>query len=242
MTAIDWSTLFYIQWSWAFALSVLNILFIDLVLSGDNAVVIAMAVRNLPREQRRKGILLGTGAAVLLRIVLACFVTFLLDIQFVKLVGGMLILWIAMKLLLEGEPDKAHGKEATNLWQAVQIILIADATMSLDNVLAVAGAANNDLFLLIFGLAMSIPIVIFSSNILSNLMERFPVIALLGGAVLGRVGGEMIIHDQWVFQWLQPPKSVDYAFQAFCTVGVVVVAKLWIKWKNTQPVSRADGG
>ncbi|MDQ5985292.1 MAG: hypothetical protein CSYNP_01000 [Syntrophus sp. SKADARSKE-3] len=230
MLNLDWPALFHIEWSLAFFLSILNILFIDLILSGDNAVVIAMAVRNLPKEQRRKGIMLGTGAAVLLRIVLACFVILLLDLKFVKLAGGIVILWIAIKLLIEGEPGEGQGKEAANLWQAIQIILIADVSMSLDNVLAVAGAAGGDLFLLIFGLAMSIPIVVFSSSILSNLMERFPVITLIGGAVLGRVGGEMIMNDAVIIKWLHPSSAVDYAFQVFCAVGVVIAAKLWMKW------------
>jgi YjbE family integral membrane protein len=189
-----------------------------------------MAVRNLPKGQRRKGIIFGTGVAVLLRIILAVFVAMILDMRFVKLIGGILILWIAVKLLIEGEPDEAHGKEAGNLWQAIQIILIADITMSLDNVLAVAGAANNDLFLLIFGLAMSIPIVMFTSDILSKLMERFPVIIIIGGAILGKVGGEMILHDALVYNRLHPSMAIDYAFQAFCAVGVVIAAKLWMKW------------
>jgi YjbE family integral membrane protein len=215
--------------NWAFFLGILNIVVIDLILAGDNAVVIAMAVRSLPRRQRRWGIMLGAGAAVVLRVVLTFFVAQLLEISFIKLAGGVLIAWIAVKLFLEGAPEQAD-KEARTLWAAMQLIVIADVTMSTDNVLAVAGASHGNLFLLIFGLALSIPFVVFTSNLLSMLMDRYPIIIYLGAAVLGRVAGEMIFTDPWVASRLGMPAWFNYTMEAVFAVGVIVVGKLWIRF------------
>lgn len=214
---------------WAFFLGVLNIVIIDIILAGDNAVVIAMAVRSLPRKQRRWGILLGSGAAVLLRVVLTFFVAQLLEVSFIKLAGGVLIAWIAVKLFLEGAPEQ-EDREARTLWRAMQLIVVADITMSTDNVLAVAGASHGNLFLLIFGLALSIPFVVFTSNLLAMLMDRYPIIIYLGAAVLGRVAGEMIFTDPAVVRWLQMPTWFNYSMEALFAVGVIVVGKLWIKF------------
>ncbi len=214
---------------WAFFLGIVNIVIIDLILAGDNAVVIAMAVRSLPRSQRRWGIFLGSGAAVLLRVVLTFFVAQLLEVSFIKLAGGVLIAWIAVKLFLEGAPEQ-QDKEAKSLWQAMQLIVIADITMSTDNVLAVAGASHGNFFLLIFGLALSIPFVVFTSNLLSMLMDRYPIIIYIGAAVLGRVAGEMIFTDPWVARLLQMPAWFNYAMEAVFAAGVIVVGKLWIRF------------
>ena len=214
---------------WAFFLGILNIVIIDLILAGDNAVVIAMAVRSLPRKQRRWGIMLGAGAAVVLRVVLTFFVAQLLEVSFIKLAGGVLIAWIAVKLFLEGAPEQGD-REARTLWQAMRLIVIADITMSTDNVLAVAGASRGNLFLLIFGLALSIPFVVFTSNLLSILMDRYPIIIYLGAAVLGKVAGEMIFTDPAVVGWLQLPTWFNYAMEAVFAVGVIAVGKLWIRF------------
>lgn len=214
---------------WAFFLGIINIVIIDLILAGDNAVVIAMAVRSLPRAQRRWGIMLGAGAAVVLRVVLTFFVAQLLEISFIKLAGGVLITWIAVKLFLEGAPEQ-EDRQARTLWQAMRLIVIADITMSTDNVLAVAGASHGNLFLLIFGLALSIPFVVFTSNLLAMLMDRYPIIIYLGAAVLGRVAGEMIFTDPVVVRWLQLPTWFNYTMEAVFAVGVIVVGKLWIKF------------
>jgi YjbE family integral membrane protein len=238
--SFDWATLFHVEWNLTFFLALLNITFINLILSGDNAVVIAMAVRNLPKAQRMKGIAFGTGAAVVLRVILTYFVALLLEIHFVKLVGGALILWIAVKLFMEADDGGDGERKATNIWQAMEIILIADLTMSLDNVLAVAGAAGGNLFLLIFGLCMSIPIVICTSNLLSILMDRYPMIILVGGAVLGRVGGEMIMTDPFIERWLHPSQTSAYVVQGACTVGVIVVGKFWMKWKIAKAEREAE--
>ncbi len=224
---------------WAFFLGILNIVIIDLILAGDNAVVIAMAVRSLPRRQRKWGIFLGAGAAVVLRVALTFFVAQLLEISFVKLAGGVLIAWIAVKLFLEGAPEQTD-KEARTLLQAMWLIVIADITMSTDNVLAVAGASHGNLFLLIFGLTLSIPFVVFTSNLLAMLMDRYPIIIYLGAAVLGRVAGEMIFSDPAMVCWLQMPTWFNYVMEAVFAAGVIVVGKLWIRYVFHQ-AEKAEG-
>ena len=219
-----------------FLSALISIVIIDLILAGDNAVIIAMAVRSLPAEQRKKGILFGAGAAVLLRVFATFFVSQLLLINFIKLVGGLLILWIAVKLFIEGVPEEGIEREATTIAQAVKLIVIADITMSIDNMLAVGGASHGNMFLLLFGLGLSIPLVVFTSNLLSMLMDRYPIIIYLGAAVLGRVGGEMIMTDPIVVSYLEPGKTVQYVVEATLAVGVIVVGKLWMKW-----VTRSEG-
>jgi len=146
-----------------------------------------------------------------------------------------------VKLFLEADDGGGAGKEASTLWQAMQIILIADVTMSLDNVLAVAGAAEGNLFLLIFGLCMSIPIVVYTSNLLSILMDRYPLIIVVGGAVLGRVGGQMIMTDPYVLGRFAPGAALEYGVQGLCTVGVVVTGKLWMRWRVAKAEREAEG-
>ncbi|AEB08400.1 TerC family protein [Desulfobacca acetoxidans] len=222
---------------WKFFAGILNIVIIDIILAGDNAVVIAMAVRSLPRRQRQWGIILGAGAAVLLRVVLTFFVAKLLTVEFIKLAGGALIAWIAVKLFVEGAPEQAD-KEAKTLIQAMWLIVVADITMSTDNVLAVAGASHGNLFLLLFGLALSIPFVVFTSNLLSMLMDRYPIIIYLGAAILGRVAAEMIFTDPLVESWLMPPTWFRYAMEALFALGVIVVGKLWL-WYSFRKAEKA---
>ncbi len=164
---MDWGSVFDISFNASFLTAVLSIILIDLVLAGDNAVVIAMAVRNLAPDQRKRGILLGAGAAVSLRIIATFFVSQLLNITLVKLAGGAAILWIGVKLFVDGMPDDGAKREARTLWQAVKLIVIADITLSIDNMLAVGGASHGNLFLLLFGLTVSVPFVVFTSNFLS---------------------------------------------------------------------------
>jgi YjbE family integral membrane protein len=227
---LDLGWLGTISFDWQFVSGFLSIVVIDLILAGDNAVVIAMAVRSLPQEQRKKGILFGAGAAVLLRVVLTFFIAQLLQINYIKLVGGLLILWIAVKLFVEGVPEEGMRKEATTIFQVIKIIVIADITMSTDNMLAVAGASHGNLFLLLFGLGLSIPLIVFTSNLLSMLMDRYPVIIYLGAAILGKVGGEMIMTDPVVVNFLAPTHVFQYAVEATLAVGVIVVGKLWMRW------------
>ena len=225
-----------ISFDWQFFSALSSIVIIDLILAGDNAVVIAMAVRSLPHEQRKKGIFYGAGAAVLLRVIATFFVSQLLTISFIKLIGGILILWIAVKLFMEGVPEDKMNKEAATISQAIKIIVVADITMATDNMLAVGGASHGNLFLLIFGLGLSIPLVVFTSNLLSILMDKYPLIIYIGAAVLGKVGGEMIITDPFTVNILNPGKLLIYSVEAVFAVGVIIAGKLWMKWK----ISRAE--
>lgn len=228
---MDLGALGEITFDLKFLTGFLSIVLIDLVLAGDNAVVIAMAVRSLPRAQRKRGIFFGAGAAVLLRVIATFFVSQLLEINFIKLAGGALITWIAIKLFMEGAPEKAVEKEATSIAQAVKIIVIADITMATDNMLAVAGVSHGNLFLLLFGLGLSIPLVVLTSNLLSVLMDKYPVIIYIGAAVLGRVGGEMIITDPVTVKLLGPGKALKYSVEVLFAVGVIFAGKLWMKRK-----------
>jgi YjbE family integral membrane protein len=225
---MDWAAWGLNRLDWLFFARALNIIVINLILSGDNAVVIAMAVRSLPRRQRRWGIALGAGAAVVLRVALTFFVAQLLGIQYLKLAGGALITWIAVKLFIKGTVEQ-QDQEVASLLSAMWLILVADLTMSTDNVLAVAGASHGSLVLLTFGLVLSIPFVVFTSNLLSMLMDRYPLIIYLGSAVLGRVAGEMIFTDPAVVRWLNPSPWLGYAMEALFAVMVIVVGKLWLR-------------
>jgi YjbE family integral membrane protein len=210
----------------AFFLSVLSIIMIDLVLAGDNAVVIAMAVRHLPARQRRKGILLGAGAAVALRVVATFFVAQLLRISLVKLAGGAAVLWIAVHLFTEESEDGDTDTTAQSLWHAVRLIVVADISLSIDNMLAVGGASHGNIFLLVFGLIVSVPFVVLASNLLSTLMTRFPVIVVAGAALLGKVAAEMMLGDPWVERVLPLGQMPMLTLEACGAAGVVIAGKL----------------
>jgi YjbE family integral membrane protein len=211
---------------WAFMPSLISIIIINLILSGDNAVVIAMAVRILPKQQRTKGIIYGSAGAVLFRVVFTFFIAELLVMSYVKLIGGIVILWIAIKLFTEDEEVIEGRKQAATLWHAVRIIFIADVTMALDNMLAVGAASHGNFFLLLFGLGLSIPLVIFTSSLLSKLIDRFSIIVYLGAAVLGKIGGEMIMTDHIIDRILQPNDTLIYTVEAFWAVGVIIIGRL----------------
>jgi len=228
---MDFGSFGHFEFTWHFISSFLMIVLIDLVLAGDNAVVIAMAVRNLPPRQRKIGIMMGAGGAIVLRVVLTIVVAQLLGIKGLKLIGGLLIMWIALKLFIEGAPEEGLKKEPTTIWQAMTTIVIADIVMSLDNMLAVAGASHGNNFLIIFGLVLSIPFIVFTSNLLSMLMDRYPIIIYLGAMVLGKVAGEMVITDPYVQSFLHTGKVTQYVVEAVGAVSVVVVGKLWMKMK-----------
>jgi YjbE family integral membrane protein len=178
-----------------FWIGLLKIIWINIILSGDNAVVIALAARSLPPQQQRKAVFLGSAAAVVLRIALTVVAAKLLQLSFLQVVGGLLLLWIGVQLLSEEEDGEGESKEYGSLMAAVRTILIADLVMSLDNVIAVAAAAKGSMLLLILGLAISIPLVIFGSTLMIRLMERFPIIITLGAGLIGWVGGETIVSD-----------------------------------------------
>ncbi len=178
-----------------FWLGLLKIIWINIILSGDNAVVIALAARALPPVQQQRAVMFGSGAAVVLRIVLTVVAAKLLAMPYLQIVGGLLLLWIGVQLLIEEEDAEQEHKGSANLLTAIRTILIADLVMSLDNVIAVAAAAQGDMVLLILGLALSIPMVIFGSTLMIKLMERYPIIILLGAALIGWVGGETMVGD-----------------------------------------------
>lgn len=214
--------------TWTFLSDLLDIIAINLILSGDNAVLIAMAIRWLRPDLRRKGFILGAGAAVVLRIVLTFSISQVLAIPFVKLAGGTVLLWVAVKLFTQGFPG-AEEREAATLLQAIRIMLIADLTMSLDNVIAVAGASNGNFPLLVLGLGTSIPIVIFTSGLISMLMDRYPLIIYIGAAILGRVGAEMIATDVLITRYVKPPALALYGFEILCAVGVIIAGRIHLK-------------
>mgnify|MGYP000863689020 CR=1 FL=1 len=230
---MDLGMLGTINLDWEFFSSLFSIILINVVLSGDNAVVIAMAVRSLPRAQRQRGILIGAAGAVLLRIILTFFVARFLQTPYLKLVGGLLILWLAVKLFVDVNPENDDDKEANTVWQALKIIVIADITMSLDNMLGVGAASKGNLFLLIFGLTTSIPIMIFTSNLLSMLMDKYPIIITVGAALLGKVGAEMVITDSVMAPMMPDSAMFGYLMEAIGAVGVIVIGKIW-GWKVQQ--------
>lgn len=180
--------------------SIVEIIVINVLLSGDNAVVIALACRSLPPEQRKWGIMLGAGAAVVLRVLFTLVVVQLLALPYLKLIGGLLLLWIAVKLVVD-ETDHAKVKASGSIWNAVQTIAIADAVMSLDNVVAIAAAAKGSMPLIIFGLVISIPLVVFGSTMLLKLIERFPVLVWAGAGLLGWVAGDITSDDPELAGW-----------------------------------------
>lgn len=181
--------------------ALLQIIGINIVLSGDNAVVIAMACRSLPPERQKWGIFLGAAAAIVLRIFFTVFIVYLLQIPYLKIAGGLLLFWIGYQLMTDhGEEDEV--KAATSLWSAVRIVLVADAVMSLDNVIAVAAAAQGSLTLLILGLLISVPLVIYGATILIKLLNRYPIIVPAGAALIGYVAGEVIVDDPTVKAWV----------------------------------------
>ena len=216
----------------------MNIIFINLILSGDNAVLIAMAVRNLPKNQRKKGHDSGNGCSSPFADRSDLFVALLLKVSFLKLIGGLLIFWIAIKLFTDAEEDEGL-KQPTTLMKAIQIILVADLTMSLDNVLAVAGAAGDHVILLVFGLLISIPMVIFTAQLLSTMMDRYPVIIIIGAAILGRVSAEMILTDPAVASWFHPSAVVEYFIQGLFMLSVVLIGKYLLKLRGHQEKKHA---
>ena len=216
----------------AFWIGLGKIIWVNLLLSGDNAVVIALAARSLPPKQQKAAVFWGAGAAVAMRVVLTIFAVALLTLPWLKIVGGVLLLWIGVKLLVpeEGEEDIASSD---NLWQAIKTILIADLVMSLDNVLAVAAAADSaapsadmaamKYTLLVLGLAISIPIVIFGSTLMLKLMERWPVIITLGGALLGWIAGEMMVTDPAIDAWVEHNAAWLETWRVAAILGAVIV-------------------
>jgi len=214
----------------ASSVAIFQIIWIDLLLSGDNAIVIALACRSLPPHLRTWGIVLGSGVAILLRIIFAAIITILLGIPFLKVAGGLLLLWIAVKLA-RGEAAEERSIAASNkLYRAVWTIAIADAVMSLDNVVAIAAVSRGDIWLFGFGLALSIPLIMVGSQIIMKLIEKFPVIVWAGAALLGWIAGEMIATDSLVVDWFDIEAHSNPAFVMAAIGAVLVVAfGYWLK-------------
>ena len=208
----------------------LQIVLIDLVLAGDNALVIALAVRSLPPREQFWGRMWGTGGAVGLRLLFVALVSMLLSIPFLRLVGGLMLVWIAVKLVRPSDSEEEHARPGASLREAIRIIIIADVAMSLDNVIAIAGAAKGDLKLVVFGLLLSIPLVVWGSGLLAKLMNRFRWIIWLGGGVLGYVAGEMILKDPWVIA--QAGHSWENLHRVLPLALGTLIALLGWRWEN----------
>ena len=214
----------------------LRIVFIDLALAGDNAVVIALAVRSLPAREQFLGRVFGTLGAVVLRVVFVFVVTQLLRVPFLQLVCGLLLIWIAVKLVRPGHTEDGGVRSGSTLKEAIGVIILADVVMSLDNVIAIAAAAQGDLVLVIFGLLLSIPLVVWGSGILARLMNRFPLIIWLGGGVLGFVAVDLILRDGWVAAFLGGRlAAVHHSAPYFCGTVIAALGWWWSKRRGPAP-------
>jgi len=215
-----------------FWVAVGQIILIDILLGGDNAVVIALACRQLPPAQRTKGILWGTAGAIILRVILIAFALTLLQVPYLKLVGALLLLWIGVKLLMpEHEDEHSNIQASDKLWGAVKTVIVADLVMSVDNVIAIAGAAQgageeHQLALVIFGLLVSIPIIVWGSQLVLKLMDRFPIIITVGGMLLGWIAGTMAHTDPAVVNYLPQDKAWNYAMGIAGALLVLIVGKV----------------
>jgi YjbE family integral membrane protein len=211
-----------------------SIILANILLSGDNAVVIALAARGLPQRLQKPAILFGSLAAIAMRIVLTLVAVQMLGLPYLKLVGGALLLWIGAGLLVEDEGPGHHRAPAAGVGSAVRTILVADLVMSLDNVLAVAAAAQGDTTLLVIGLAISVPLIVFGSTLLLRVMERFPIIVIAGAALLGWLGGEMMLTDPVLGRWVgtMPESTVTAAGVAGAVL--VVVAGKWMQRRQAR--------
>jgi YjbE family integral membrane protein len=209
----------------ALLLQGLEIIWINILLSGDNAVVIALACRTLPERERRWGILIGSAVAVALRVIFAFLVVELLTFPLVKLIGGLLLFWIAVKLLIVDTDGNKELRHATTIWMAVRIIAIADAIMSLDNVIAIAAAAAGSPLLIVFGLAVSVPLIIFGSTLLLSVLDRFPALVWVGAGLLGWVAAELMISDPVWHDWIEAhSKSVGHVIETWAPpAGAILV-------------------
>lgn len=203
---------------------------IDILLGGDNAVVIALACRNLPPQQRKLGILYGTAGAIVLRVILIAFALALLSVPYLKLVGAVLLVWIGVKLMLPEHEDAHNINPSDRLWGAVRTVIVADLVMSVDNVLAIAGAAQStgehQLVLVIFGLLVSIPIIVWGSQLVLKLMERFPVIIVLGAMLLGWIAGQMAVTDPALKPHVPAGKAFEYSAAVAGALLVLALGRL----------------
>jgi len=221
--------------------AVFQIILIDILLGGDNAIVIALACRNLPSGQRIKGILWGTGGAILLRVLLIAFALALLSMPFLKIVGGALLMWIGIKLLAQDQDAHGDIDGGTSVFGAIRTIIIADFAMSLDNVIAIAGAAESahlghQLYYVIFGLCVSVPIIVWGSTLVLKLIDHFPVIVTLGAGMLGWIAGGMLTSDTFVLEHLgEPGPKIELAVEIVAALSVIAVGKWLVVHRRHQP-------
>ncbi|MBK6866550.1 MAG: TerC family protein [Burkholderiales bacterium] len=227
-----------------FWIAVGQIIMIDILLGGDNAVVIALACRGLPKHQRTKGIIWGTVGAIVLRVILIAFALALLAIPYLKFVGALLLIWIGVKLIAPDEED-GHGniEGSDKLWGAIKTIIVADLVMSVDNVIAIAGAAQtageqHEMVLVIFGLLVSIPIIVWGSQLVLKLMDRFPIIILLGGMLLGWIAGTMAHTDPALVPYIPQDRAVHYGMGLAGALLVLAIGK-WVKSRRAPPPAGA---
>ncbi len=233
---------FFQTLSWA---AVFQIILIDILLGGDNAVVIALACRNLPAKQRMQGILWGTAGAIILRVVLIAFALTLLNIPFLKIVGGALLLWIGIKLMVPEDDGHGNIQGGASIIAAIKTIIVADFVMSLDNVIAIAGAAQNahadhQIGLVVFGLVVSVPIIIWGSTLVLKLIDRFPLVVMFGAALLGWIAGGMLVTDVFVVNQIgEQPQMVKIAVEVAGALLVVGLGR-WLasrKKKASKEIS-----
>ena len=215
-------------------IAVLQVIAIDIVLGGDNAIIIALACRNLPKHQRRAGIIWGAAGAIILRVIMVFFATNLMEIPGLRMIGGILLIWIGVKLLTEVETHDLDGKinQSSNLLTAIRTIIIADFVMSLDNALAITAAAKGDIGLVVFGLLLSVPIIIWGSGLILRLMDRFPVIITAGAGLLGWLGGGLLISDKLLVEFTAVLTATTPTIAAAIgTIFVIAVGKFLTKPK-----------
>ncbi|WP_027409863.1 TerC family protein [Anoxybacteroides tepidamans] len=218
--------------------ALLSIVIIDLVLAGDNAIVIGLAARNLPKHQQKQTIIWGTVGAIVIRILATLAVVWLLKIPGLLLVGGILLIWIAYKLLVE---EKGHEVEAgKSMWEAIRTIIIADALMGLDNVLAVAGAAHGSFLLVVLGLLISVPVVVWGSTLILKWVERFPIIITIGAGVLAWTAGKMIVDEPLIKGYFANP-IVKYGFEILIVAGVILAGTLKKSKEHKGEAKAANG-
>ena len=216
-----------------FIVSLISIVLVDLTLSGDNAVVIAAAAKSLPRSLRRRAMIAGATCAIITLVTATFFATPLLRVKFLQIAGGCAVLWIAVGLFREQPPLESSATHLNSFWKAMWFIIVADVTMSTDNILAIAALAQGNLALLLFGLGVSIPLVIFASAMLATLMDGYPVIVYIGAALLGRVAGQMIMTDKITVERFAPTGAMRYSAEALGTIGVLL-AGWWLKTRSKK--------
>lgn len=217
-----------------FLIGLVSIIIIDLVVSGDNAMVIALASRRLPDEQRRKAILWGTFGAVALRVFMTVIAVYLLKVPFLQAIGGLFLIWVAVKLLVDNAGDEELNiKEGNTFGQAIRTIIMADLILSMDNIFAVAGAADGHIWLVLIGLAISIPVIIWGSGIILNLINRYPALIYIGAGVLGWTAGSMMVHDKMIAPYVDNA-VLEYGVPALLTAGVIGGGKWLLSRKSKQ--------